>query len=112
VHALRRGGRTQVLVGNVPRLDRLPAYQACLPGSDRPEVPCVLPVVPGPAQVRALVAGFNAAIDRVARREGAEVVDLSGHRDLTGLTAADGFHPSTRGHRVVARAFARALAEP
>ena len=33
VRALRQGGRTEVLVGNVPPLDRLPAYLACLPGS-------------------------------------------------------------------------------
>src|SRR3954449_6393384 len=33
VHALRQGGRTEVLVGNVPPLDQLPAYRACLPGS-------------------------------------------------------------------------------
>ena len=109
VHALRRGGRTEVLVGNVPRLDRLPAYRACLPESSRPDVPCVLPLAPAPAQVRALVRSFNAAIERVARREGAVVVDLSGYRNLTGLTAADGFHPSTKGHRLVARAFAQAL---
>lgn len=109
VHALRRDGRTEVLVGNVPRLDRLPAYRACLPGSNQPDVPCLLPLAPAPAQVRALVRSFNAAIDRVARREGAVVVDLSGYRDLTGLTAADGFHPSTKGHRLVARAFAEAL---
>jgi len=28
---------------------------------------------------------------------------------LAGLTAADGFHPSTQGHREIARAFARVL---
>ncbi len=109
VHALRRGGRTTVLVGNVPPLDRLPAYRACLPGSRVTEVRCVLPVVPGPAQVRRRVADVNAAIARVVSREGAVLVDLSARRDLTRLTADDGFHPSTRGHRVVARAFARAL---
>jgi lysophospholipase L1-like esterase len=109
VHALRQGGRTEVLVGNVPPLDRLPAYRACLPGSGVTEVPCALPLVPGPAQVRATVAEFNAAIGRVVAREGAVLVDLSAERDLAGLTSKDGFHPSTRGHRVVARAFAAAL---
>lgn len=109
VHALRQGGRTEVLVANVPPLDRLPAYRACLPGSRVTKVSCVLPLVPSPGQVRATVATFNAAIARVARREGAVLVDLSGDRSLAGLTSDDGFHPSTRGHRVVARAFARAL---
>ena len=108
VHALRRGGRTQVLVGNVPQLDRLPAYRACLPGAAT-EVDCLLPLVPPPAQVRRTVAEFNAAIARVVRREGAVPVDLSGQRDLAGLTSADGFHPSTAGHREVARTFAEAL---
>jgi lysophospholipase L1-like esterase len=111
VHALRQGGRTEVLVGNVPPLERLPAYRACLPGSQVRDVDCVLPVVPAPAQVRATVDRFNAAIARVAKREGAVLVDLSDERDLAGLTSADGFHPSTRGHREVAKAFAAALDE-
>jgi acyl-CoA thioesterase-1 len=109
VHALRQDGRTEVLVGNVPPLDRLPAYRACLPDSGVTDVPCALPVVPTPGQVRANVAQFNTAIERVVAREGAVLVDLSAERDLAGLTSDDGFHPSTRGHRVVARAFAAAL---
>lgn len=111
VHALRRGGRTEVLVGNVPPLDRLPAYRTCLPGSKVPGVSCVLPLVPSPRQVRALVAEYNAAVARVVAAEGAVAVDLSGDpgRPLSALTADDGFHPSARGHRVIAAAFARAL---
>ncbi len=31
VHQLRRDGRTQVLVGNMPAVERLPAFRACLP---------------------------------------------------------------------------------
>ena len=111
VHALRRGGRTEVLVGNVPPLDRLPAYRTCLPGSPVPGVSCVLPLVPTPRQVRALVAEYNAAVARAVAAEGAVAVDLSRTpgRPLSALTADDGFHPSTRGHRVIAAAFARAL---
>ena len=111
VHALRRGGRTEVLVGNVPPLDRLPAYRTCLPGSRVPGVSCVLPLVPTPRQVRALVAEYNAAVARVVAAEGAVAVDLSRMpgRPLSALTADDGFHPSTRGHRVIAATFARAL---
>lgn len=107
VHALRQGGRTEVLVGNVPPLDRLPAYLACLPGAHS-DLPCTLPFVPPRAEVRATVAQVNAAIARVVREEGAVAVDLSARRDLVGLTSDDGFHPSTRGHRLVARAFAAA----
>jgi lysophospholipase L1-like esterase len=65
--------------------------------------------VPSEDEVRARVAEFNAAIERVVRAEGAELVDLSGEDGLARLTSADGFHPSTRGHRRVARAFGAAL---
>jgi lysophospholipase L1-like esterase len=110
VRALRATDAT-VLVGNVPPLHRLPAYRACLPGAGPGEVPCMLPAVPPPAEVRRTVARFNAAVARVVRREGAVLVDLSGDRDLVGLTSADGFHPSTRGHRELARTFAAELPE-
>ena len=60
VHALRRDGRTEVLVANVPQVQDLPAYRACLPGAARPG-DCVLPVVPSEAQVAAVVDSFNAA---------------------------------------------------
>jgi lysophospholipase L1-like esterase len=110
VHGLRRDGRTTVLVGNMPPVDRMPAYLACLPGADTTDVPCQLPIVPPPTVVRELVASYNAAIARVVHAETAVPVDLSQGRDLTRLTSSDGFHPSTAGHRMVAAAFARALA--
>lgn len=106
VHRLRRGGRTEVLVGNVPRLWRLPAYRACLSGDPRP---CELPYVPPESLVRATVAEFNAAIARVARAEGAYLVDLSVRRTPARLVSADGFHPSVAGHRRVAAAFAEVM---
>jgi lysophospholipase L1-like esterase len=68
-----------------------------------------LPLVPSEAEVRSRVAAFNAAITRVVRAQGAELVDLSTEDGLARLTSADGFHPSTRGHRRVARAFGEAL---
>ena len=108
VHGLRRGGRTAVLVGNVPGLWRLPAYRACLPGQ-RSEVDCVLPFVPSEAEVRAQVGAFNRAIQSVVRREGARLVDLSGVPFGARLTSSDGFHPSTAGHRRIAAAFAARL---
>ena len=109
VRALRRDGRAQVLVGNVPDLWRLPVYRACVPGSGVTGLPCLLPSVPTGAEVRALVREFNEAIDRVVRSEEARLVDLSGRGRLAGLTAGDGFHPSTAGHREVAAAFQRVL---
>jgi lysophospholipase L1-like esterase len=108
VHALRRGGATEVLVGNVPAVQDLPAYRACLPGATT-DVECLLPVVPPKALVAATVRSFNAAVDRVVTAEGARLVDLSARQDLTRLTGDDGFHPSTRGHRLVAATFATAL---
>lgn len=109
VHSLRREGRTQVLVGNVPAVERLPAYRACLPGAPAGEVPCQLGVVPPVAEVRAVVKTYNAAIARVVKAEDATLVDLSKGRDMTRLTGDDGFHPSTAGHRLVAAEFAREL---
>ncbi len=109
VHQLRRDGRTQVLVGNMPAVERLPAVRACLPGAPTGAVPCRLPVVPDLTEIRAVVTTYNAAIARVAKAEGATLVDLSKSQDLTELTGTDGFHPSTAGHRLVAAEFARAL---
>ena len=109
VHELRRNGQTTVLVGNMPPVDRMPAYLACLPGAVATEVKCQLPIVPPPAVVRELVASYNEAIARVVQAEAAVPVDLSRGRNLTRLTSSDGFHPSTAGHRMVAAAFARAL---
>jgi lysophospholipase L1-like esterase len=115
VHGLRRGGATDVLVANSPPLERLPVYRACLPAAPRGGPACRLPITPAPDYVRAAVAAYNAAVARVVQAEGAVLVDLhaAGLRraDLTGLTAADGFHPSTEGHRVVAATFAQALRE-
>lgn len=116
VHALRGEGRTRVLVANTPSLDRLPSYLACLPeaqgGGCRAGG-----TVPPPELVNLAVAAYNGAIDQVARDEGAEVVDLNAallasraEGTDAALVSADGFHPSTSGHRLVAAAFARALA--
>jgi lysophospholipase L1-like esterase len=109
VRGLRRGGGTRVLVGNMPPVERLPAFRACLPDAPPGAMPCRLPVVPDVTEIRTLVATYNAAIARVAKEEGAILVDLSRDRDLTELTSTDGFHPSTAGHRLLAAEFARAL---
>jgi lysophospholipase L1-like esterase len=59
--------------------------------------------------VKSAVADYNAAIERVARATGAEVVDLRGVAVTKDLVSFDGFHPSTEGHRRVAQAFREAL---
>ena len=112
VRALRQGGRAVVLVGNVPDLWRLPAYRACLPGSGGRPVDGVRCRCrwsrPEPRS--------RPRCGRSTRRSPGSYVRRAlgwstsrGQDDLAGLTAADGFHPSTEGHREVARAFARVL---
>jgi acyl-CoA thioesterase I len=121
VHRLRRGGATRVLVGNTPALDRLPAYVRCRANPGDPLCAGALGArrLPDPAAVRAAVDAYNAAITRVADREGAIVVDLHATEARAvaagtdaALVSGDGFHPSTAGHRAVAAAFAAALANP
>jgi lysophospholipase L1-like esterase len=120
VHQVRRGGATKVLLANTPPLDRLPAYLACIPGGGSSS-PCRLPAgnrdsLASPARLDALTSAYNAAIAKVAKREGAILVDLhaaglaarAAGTDAS-LISPDGFHPSTAGHRAVAAAFANAL---
>ena len=111
VHDLRAGGRTRVLVGNTPPLDRLPAYLACRSGGRCPGAG-----VPPAEAVTAAVDDYNAAISRVVAVEEAELVDLHAAgmaaRDAgtdASLVAGDGFHPSSAGHRMVAEAFEQVL---
>lgn len=78
VHALRRGGDARVLLANTP------------------EMTGVAP---------ATIAAYNAAIDRVARAEGADLVDLNG----AGVDAPSRTHPSPEGHRRIAEVFAAEL---
>jgi acyl-CoA thioesterase-1 len=116
VRALRRGGGTRVLVANTPAPGLLPAYVACqaLATPARSCPPGSL--FPSPSAVADVVGAYNAAIARVVWREGAVLVDLHAAA-LTAqeagigasLISADGFHPSTAGHRAVAQVFARAL---
>jgi lysophospholipase L1-like esterase len=101
VHALRRGGATEVLVADTPPLDALPAVgQLRLPG----------------ATVKETVDRYNEIIARVCEEEGATLVHLhdaalAALADGTyrSLVSDDGFHPSTAGHAAVAKAFAAAL---
>jgi lysophospholipase L1-like esterase len=121
VHQLRRGGTTRVLVANMPPLDRLPAYLACLSNAPAGSPPCAIgglgrALLPGAALVNAAVATYNDAIGRVVTKEGAVLVDLHAvglaaraAGQEASLVGQDGFHPSTAGHAAVAKAFADAL---
>jgi len=110
VGALRQGGRTRVLLANTPVLDGLPAYRDCLGSQQGPR--CLLHngPPPDPEAIRAAVAGYNAAIARVAARHGAALIDLHCQGDMAtqhpDWLSADGFHPNTRGYAAIAGAFA------
>jgi lysophospholipase L1-like esterase len=112
VQALRQGGRARVLLANTPVLDGLPSYRDCLQQPQGPR--CLLrdQPVPQPAQLRALVAQYNAAIATVAGRRGAVLVDLNCQGDMAALhpdwLSSDGFHPNARGYAAIAAAFAGA----
>ena len=99
-----------MLVGNVPPVDRLPAYLACLPVHRLPTGrPARSPSCRRRRRSASSWARTTTRSPGSSPSEGATLVDLSRERDLSRLTADDGFHPSTQGHRLVAAAFARAL---
>jgi len=91
----------QVFVANAPDMSLLPAIRdgspnlgACLRGLQ-------------PAQIRAVVAQWNAVIDAVVAKHHQVLVDLF-HSDLEAhpeYIASDGFHPSDSGYRVLADLF-------
>lgn len=88
---------TRVFVGNLPDLTGVPIYS---------QIP--------PAILAGRVTQWNSAIEAVAERNGAVLVDLfpaSMQLDQQGesLIAADGFHPSTEGYRVLADVFWTAI---
>lgn len=105
VRALRQDGRSRVLVANTPPVDELPAYRAFARTR-----------VPPPDELRARIAAYNEAIERIADAEGAELVDLhaagvdaTADGTLASLVSDDGFHPSTEGHARIAELFGAAL---
>jgi len=110
VHALRRGGAARVLLANTPYLDHLPLYLKCLSGGAG--CPFAGPV-PAPDQLDAMVDAYNAAIARVAQREGATLVDLHAGGEVPDQhpdwVSADGFHPSAAGYAAIAARFAAAF---
>jgi lysophospholipase L1-like esterase len=111
LHALRRGGQTQVLVANTPDLGQLPAYRACLPNAPAGGPTCVIPngLVPTPQAIAAAVDAYNAATSQVAKQEAATLVDLHLNGDQISQhpewISADGFHPNARGYAVIAKLF-------
>jgi lysophospholipase L1-like esterase len=110
---LRGAGHTQVLVANVPPLDRLPSYLRCAPFAPASGGSCDTSLRLPPGALNALVDRYNAAIAEAASRTGGVVVDLHGaglrvQGQESTYVSGDGFHPSTAGHRLIAQAFAEA----
>jgi GDSL-like Lipase/Acylhydrolase family len=113
---LRGGGATTVLVGNVPPLDQLPGYPACLDGAADAGRGFRCPaVLPDPATLAAASAAYDQVIAMDAARTGAILVDL---RSSIAASAAQGGAPflaplgadlSTAGSTLVARTFGDAL---
>jgi hypothetical protein len=118
VHDFRAVHAT-VLLADTPPLGALPCAQpggACpagvpaAPGPRQPGPPQPGPAAPGPATSAAVsVDAYNAAIDRVAREEGATVVDVGGVYARPGSVSDDGFDPSEAATPLLAERFASAL---
>ena len=110
-----RGAGARVLIANTPHLDRLPAYSACRPNPPpgSPKCPLGSVALPPPDEVDGQVQAYNAAIARVAERNGATVVDLYAAGQVAvqhpEYVSSDGFHPSTAGAAAIAQTFAAAL---
>lgn len=114
--ALRSGGATTVLVGNVPPLDQLPGYPACRDGAADTGRSLRCPAeLPAPATLAATTAAYDQVIAADAARSGSVLVDL---HDAVPSSAAHGGAPfltpsgtdlSTAGSTLVARTFGAAL---
>ena len=109
---------TTLLIANTPPLEWLPSYRACRPNPPPGAPECNLGFTwPRRKVIDRLIGRYNAAIERAAASVEASVVDL--HAATLGLlrrgegadlVSGDGFHPSTEGHKEVAKVFARAYA--
>ena len=66
-----------------------------------------------PSDLIAIVDAYNESISRVARREGAVLVDIHGQGEVADAhpdwISPDGFHPSTKGYAAIAALFASSL---
>lgn len=114
VRSLRQAGATTVLIATAPHIDGLPAFTACS-GTAATQEPC--PLGPGVAlpplqQVDGAIDVYDAAVQSVASREGAIVVDLrSESYNITThpeYIASDGLHPSALGAEAIAQLFVAA----
>jgi len=114
LRALRRGGRTTVLVGNSPPAAQLPGLVACQSGAERHNLRCPARV-PDATSAQATVTAYNTAVATAAASTGALVVDLDAAVSSTvagggpAVLNPTGADLSTVGSTLVAKAFSAAL---
>jgi lysophospholipase L1-like esterase len=111
VRALRRGGRTEVLVANVPPLPAGGGASVILGPTSPNEDDVSFTEVPptAPREVSARIAAYNDAIARVAASEGATVIDVQAAGRAAPLYSSDGVGLTSEAHARVAELFAEAL---
>lgn len=116
VRQLQRGGRTEVVVGNLVPGDREPGLLACLPDPPPNGPECRLGPISDLNRQTARDEEFNQAIARVAKATGSRLVDLNaaflraraaGTEDA--LWAGNDFSPNVKGHQLMAREFGTAV---
>lgn len=116
VRRLQRGGRTEVVIGNIPPGDREPGLLACLPNPPAGGPECRLGPITDLGREAERDAQFNDAIARVATATGARLVDLraaflraraAGTEDE--LWVGNDFSPNVKGHQLMARQFGTAV---
>lgn len=116
IHRLQRGGRTTVVIGNIPPGDREPGIVACAPNPPAGSKPCQLSGSFDITAANARDGEFNAAIARVATAANARLVDLhaaflrartAGQEDAFWI--GNDFSPNEAGHAYIARQFAPAV---
>ena len=117
---IKRTEPDQILVANTPPLETLPAYLACQPDPPEDGPFCFLgSSLPSPSEMRALVNRYNQIIKRSVKVTGATLIDLhSSAREAqkrgidAALVSGDGLHPSTEGHRAIAKSFSDKIQIP
>jgi len=113
VEQIQANGRAPVLM-NLPPLDA-PAYFGWFTGGDRQKGREILKWLEDVSKIYWWHERYSSAIDRVARRTGAHMVDIRGEflarEDFRSLICRDGIHPNREGHRLIFDTFRKYIEE-